>query len=479
MRNWRGWVLLIASALLPGSVQSVLGGRSRAARISLIISLITWLGLLALLIVALVNGTALTGFANGPVRLVVLMVWLIVAGANWVFCMLDAVRRIRVGSLGRRTKPVFLSTALVVSLLVTGGVVWGATTLNSTREVLGNIFAAGPSQKPVDGRYNIALLGSDAGKGRQGVRPDSLSVVSIEVKSGKAVVIGLPRNLQNVPFPKDSPLHKIYPNGYNCGNECLINAVYQQGEEHAKDFKDTDRVSAGVQATEHALEGATGLDIQYYAMIDLKGFEQLINAMGGIRMNSSVRVPISGPIDPKTGQHVKPLGWIEPGKNIKLMGRDALWYARSREFASDYARMQRQRCVQEAMLKQMDPGTVAKRFTKIAKAAPNVVSTDIPQRDVSSFVDLAMKAKKQKMGKLNLTPPAVVPSHPDFAKMHKLVSQSVAKASKSSGSAAGAGSDFDSVQAMGPVGGSGQNLQAAGASADPTGDGKEICSVPK
>ncbi|MCQ9368478.1 LCP family protein [Brevibacterium sp. 91QC2O2] len=475
MRNWRGWLLLICSALLPGSVQSIIGDR-RKARIPLLISLFSWALIVLLIVVALVSQRAVLSFASSALGLIVLMVWLAVAGLNWVLCMLDSVRRIRIDSLGRRTKPTFLAVSLVLVLLVGGGVAWGVNTLNSTRSALGGIFASGPGKKPVDGRYNIALLGSDAGKKRTGVRPDSLSVVSIEVKSGRAVVIGLPRNMQNVPFPDSSPLHAHYPQGYNCGDECLINAVYQEGEEHKDEFPNTDKVPAGVQATEQALSGVTGLDIQYYAMIDLKGFQKLVDAMGGIRLDSNVRVPISNKTNKATGKHYKPLGWIEPGKNIELDGYHALWYARSREFASDYARMTRQRCVQEAMLKQLDPMTVAQRFTKLAAAAPEVISTDIPQNEVGEFVDLATKAKGHKMAKLNLAPPKVVPKHPDFATVHDMVSTAVEKASDKGAQAQGNADalGLDSVQAM--------SARASGAESgggeDPDSDGSEICSVP-
>ncbi|MYM20414.1 LytR family transcriptional regulator [Brevibacterium sp. 5221] len=484
-RNLRGWILLLCSALLPGSAQSVLGARRRA-RLSLTITLGSWALLLGLALWSLFSRRLLLGFGTNPVLIAVLMVWVVIAAANWVLCMLDTVRRIRLVSLGRRTRGGLLAAALVMVLVVCGGTVWGTSMLNSQRALISDVFANGRGVKPVDGRYNIALFGSDAGKGRTGVRPDSLSVVSIDAKTGKSVVIGVPRNLENVPFPDGSEMKKAYPNGFNCGDECLINAVYQAGEQHKKLFSGD--VPAGVQATEQALQGVTGLPIQYYAMIDLKGFQQLIDAMGGITLTSKVRVPISSKVNPATGRHGKPLGWIEPGENIHLDGRSALWYARSREFASDYARMVRQRCVQEAMLKQMDPTTLIGRFQDIAKAAPNVVSTDIPEGQVNMFVDLALKAKSQKMDRLNLTPPLITPSRPDIGKIHSLVGDAIAQAESDAQSA---GSPLnarpDAYEALAPAG-SGQAAAAApagaqdvrAASTSSTGKQKDdasICSV--
>ncbi|WP_220085297.1 LCP family protein, partial [Burkholderia multivorans] len=79
----------------------------------------------------------------------------------------------------------------------------------------------------------------------------------------------------------------------------------------------------------------TGLEVQYYAMVNLKGFENLIDSLGGITLVSGKRVPISSKVNKATGKHGPVKGWIEPGKQ-KLDGYHALGFARSREFSSDY-----------------------------------------------------------------------------------------------------------------------------------------------
>ena len=61
-------------------------------------------------------------------------------------------------------------------------------------------------------RVNIALLGSDAGRDRIGVRTDSMMVVSIDTRTGDALLIGIPRNLENVPIPDGNPLSRLWPN---------------------------------------------------------------------------------------------------------------------------------------------------------------------------------------------------------------------------------------------------------------------------
>ena len=71
----------------------------------------------------------------------------------------------------------------------------------------------------------------------------------------------------------------------------------------------------------------------------------------------------------------------------------------------DYARIQRQQCVQQAMLKQLDPATLLAKFEDIAKAGTKVVESNISSGQLGSFVDLAMKAKGQDVSRLTIGPP--------------------------------------------------------------------------
>ena len=486
-RDVRALLLLLVTAIVPGGVQLLFGHR-RWAKISLSITAISWILAIIAGAIVLISRTFLFTIGTNPFILTFLTIWVPVIAVNWAVCLFDTLRRIRIVTISRKARKRFVAAFCALLLIVVGPLACGTTILNSQRGLMSDLFASGKALKPVDGRYNILLLGSDAGKGRTGIRPDSLSLVSIDAKTGKSVIIGLPRNMENVPFPDDSPLHKHYPQGYNCGDECLLNAVFQQGEQHKDEFEDPK--TAGEQATMDAVSGVTGLEVQYYAMINLKGFENLIDSLGGITLVSGKRVPISSKVDPTTGQHGPVKGWIEPGKQ-KLDGFHALWFARSREFSSDYERMIRQRCVQTAMVKQLDPATVLTRYQSIAKATPGAVSTDIPQSQVDSFVDLALKVKSQKIESVDLTPPRITPSQPDFDVAHQLVADKIEESSKSSEEDKDAfsvpGSDLSAAAGvdagLDPNPGSGPQLLAQGAgdsSADngDEADAKAICYVP-
>ena len=138
-----------------------------------------------------------------------------------------------------------------------------------------------------------------------------------------------------------------------------------------------------------AVEGITGLKINYWAMVNLRGFRELVDAVGGVTLNVRQPIPVgdSATTSPATSQ---------PGTR-KLTGFEALWYARAREGSDDYSRMARQKCVMNAMLDQISPQTMLRNFSKIAEASSEMVSTNLPASEVDSFIDLALKAKCQKI----------------------------------------------------------------------------------
>src|SRR5699024_11709374 len=77
---------------------------------------------------------------------------------------------------------------------------------------------------------NIFLMGRDNGDGREGTRPDTMLVASIDTKTGNAALISVPRNLAFPVFPEGSELAEEWPDGFRPSgdsSEDLINAVWQ------------------------------------------------------------------------------------------------------------------------------------------------------------------------------------------------------------------------------------------------------------
>jgi hypothetical protein len=70
--------------------------------------------------------------------------------------------------------------------------------------------------------------------------------------------------------------------------------------------------------------------------------------------------------------------------------------------------------VQEAMLRQFEPGNIVLKFQAVAAAGKEVVSTDIPQSMLAHFVDLGAKTRELPIEKLNFVPPEFDGVNPDF-----------------------------------------------------------------
>jgi LCP family protein required for cell wall assembly len=292
-----------------------------------------------------------------------------------------------------------------------------------------------------------------------------MTLVSIDADSGRTVMFSFPRNMQNVPFAASSPMHRVFPHGYDCGDSCLLNAVYTYASTH-KGLYPPSVKNPGAQATMDAVAGITGLKVNYYALIDLKGFQGLINAVGGVTIDVKTRVPIGGETTPISG-------YIKPGTQ-HLTGYRALWYARSRTGSSDYDRMARQRCVMTAMLQQLNPETVLLKFNGIASASSKVISTSIPEGDLGTFVDLAIKAKSQKVTSVQFVPPLTVPKHPDFAAIRARVASAVTTAEKPPASSASATSHSSGSASKGS---SASSSAGSGSATGGAVDAKAVCSA--
>ncbi|NEM91327.1 LytR family transcriptional regulator [Galbitalea soli] len=428
----RAWWLVVLNLLIPGSAQ-VLAGNRRLGRFGLGATLVAWALTVILLATWMLARTLVYSVVTSSPVLLIGEAVLVFYAVLWIVLTLDTLRLARLIATPPSARR-FVAGFAVVMLLVTAGTSgYGAYLAGVARGALDGIFSSGQGYAaPIDGRYNVLLLGGDAGPDRTGLRPDSISVVSIDATTGKSTVIGVPRNMQRVPFVKGSPLYKPYPNGYDCGVNCLISFLYTYGEEHPSLYPAAAAhgSSPGIEAMRDAVEGTLGITLQYYVLIDMKGFSDLIDALGGVTIDVTERLPINGGQAPD-GTPINVQGWIEPGVQ-KMNGYTALWYARSRHSTSDYDRMARQRQVQAAILAQFSPATVLTKFQAVANAGKQVVKTDIPQLMLGRFVDLADKARTHKLTQLELVPPTIDEIHPDFAEIRSLVKSALKGATPTS-----------------------------------------------
>lgn len=396
----RSLLLVLVSVIVPGSAQLIAGNR-RFGRIALGV----WLGLVVIagLVLWQVPLTDLARWVVRPAVLTTFKVLAIILALGWVVVIVDAWRLGAPPTLARKHRLTMVAVTVAVAALIATPFVYATNKLTAAHDAVVAMFPSGEVAAASDGRLNILLLGADAGDGRTGVRPDSIMLVSVDVQTGEAAMISLPRNLEKARFAEGTPAAAEFPAGFageGDRSDYMLNATWTYGEENPEMFPGD--AGPGPTAVKQAVEGTLGVNVHYYVAIDLEGFKGLIDALGGItiRVEEDLVMGQSGKI-------------LEAGLK-ELNGSKALWYARSRTGSSDYARMSRQRCVIGAILNEADPATVVTNFEDLAEASESIVTTDIPREDLGNLVGLAAKAKDHDFESLQFVPPLITSADPDF-----------------------------------------------------------------
>ncbi|GAA2169590.1 LCP family protein [Pedococcus bigeumensis] len=424
MRRRRAFTLVLLTLLVPGSAQLVAGRRGLGRFALRVWASLAALAVLVAVVFMLSQSLAIGMLGRGWVLTV--LQWLLAGFAVlWAVLFVDAWRLGRPATLLLTTRRWLTGVTAALLVVTSGGLVYAASSVGAGRDAMSALFQGNEAVGAVDGRYNILMLGADSGRDRVGTRPDSIQLVSIDAKTGSAVTFGFSRDTENINFRPGSTMARLMPQGWNCGDECLLNGLYTWAQDNAAKFP-PGTANPGVLATREAVEALSGLEVQYYVMIDLRGFKKMVDAVGGLDINVKYRTPIGGGTSPI-------VGWIEPGEQ-HLDGFHALWYARSRQGSTNYERMARQRCVMTAMADQLDPQTVLVRFQKIAGASSGLIQTDLPQSELGRFADLAMKTRQHPIRSVNFVPPLMKPWDYDPT----LVTSTVQKTIKASERAAAA-----------------------------------------
>jgi LCP family protein required for cell wall assembly len=396
--------LTALGAIVPGSGYLVAGRRLVGA-----VVLLGWLATIAALVWYFSRGTdAALDFVFDPAAVRVAAVGLGVGLLVWAFVVVTSHRMLR-----PRDRPrlhTVIGNALVVVLLLAGAapIARAAQYAMATADGVDTVFQPNPrsatapqgvsEDDPWAGqdRVNVLLLGGDAGEDRVGVRTDSVILASIDTRTGRTILFSLPRNMMYAQFPEDSPLHDLYPDGFQTGQGDpgfdMLNAIYGQVPLlHPGVLGKSD--NEGADAIKMAVSGSLGVPVDYYLLVNLKGFETVVNALGGITVNINQPVAIGG----NSSAGIPPNRYLQPGPDQKLDGYNALWFARGRYGSDDYQRMDRQRCAINAMVEAADPTTLLTRYLGIVKAGKEIVYTDIPRSIAPDFVSLLLKVKEGKL----------------------------------------------------------------------------------
>lgn len=263
--------------------------------------------------------------------------------------------------------------ALGLVLAGGGGVAYGWQHLNGNIHGT-DVNAALGDDRPAeqhDGAMNILLLGSDSragthgkyGSGISGARADTAMVLHVDKAHKKASVVSIPRDTM-----VDRPACGSTPGAH----QAMFNSSYQVG---------------GPACTVKTVEKMSGVRMDHYLEVDFKGFQKLIDELGGVDITThkAIKDHNSG-LALTAGTH-------------RLKGEQALALVRTRHAVgdgSDLARIQLQQAFVKALIHRADTvdplGDPAKSYG-LADTATKAISADSDLASASKLIGLGKELK--------------------------------------------------------------------------------------
>jgi len=219
--------------------------------------------------------------------------------------------------------------ALVLGMLTLKGVV-GAFQMGNTFSLKQIFFSAVGSAVKMDayGHTNILLIGI-GGEGHDGANlTDTMMVASLNSEDQVVSMISIPRDL--------------YVENDAVGWGTRLNSVYEYVIENTSDPQ------IAMETLEKQIEDILDVDIHYYAKIDFKGFEELVDALGGVTVEVKETIADDAYPAPEGSSVLYDPFYLSAGTQ-ELDGETALKYARSRHNSSDFDRAARQQEVLAAL----------------------------------------------------------------------------------------------------------------------------------
>jgi LCP family protein required for cell wall assembly len=229
--------------------------------------------------------------------------------------------------------------------------------------------SSSPSESPSDGptegpahRLTVLLTGVDFMSGRHHALNDTLMLVSIDLQTGAVAMVSVPRDSAGFPF---------YWGGYAPDN-FKINGLAMAISAGRFGSPDSPMITLA-----NEIGYLVGLTVDYYAEIDMDGFSQLVDLVGGVDINNPRVLD-----DPSTCTYV-------PAGRVHLNGMMALRYVRSRETSNDYYRAGRQQIVMVALEKKLASPAMLPKLGSLLALGGKSIATNFPLKTAKDYVAVA------------------------------------------------------------------------------------------
>lgn len=236
------------------------------------------------------------------------------------------------------------------------------------------------------GRITVLLTGVDKNTDRTQSLTDTLIVVSLEPETGSVSMVSFPRDIADFP---------LAGGGTYRGK---INSLMSWAA------KDPDQFPAGPLPTlANQLSFLLGVQIHYFAAVDLDGFQRLISAVGGVTID--VERPIADPS--YAWLDGAPQGFYLDAGRQTLDARTAMAYVRSRMGAgdNDFTRADRQQQLLLALRAQMlNPSNIG-RLPAVLDAAATTVRTNFPPDRLDDMLSTIQALGVGQIRRVVLQPP--------------------------------------------------------------------------
>jgi len=225
-----------------------------------------------------------------------------------------------------------------------------------------------------NGRINILLLGI-AGVGKPGqFLTDTIMMASLDTKNNRVALLSIPRDLY-VEIPDTQHMRS------------KINSVYQLGLGNSRDDE-----ASGAELIKKTISNITGIDINYYVVMNFDGFKKAIDDIGGVNVMNQRDIYDARYPGPNYSYET-----FELSKGFhQLDGATALKYARERhnDPEGDFGRAKRQQQIMQATKNKIfSAGTMLNVFAvnDLLNTLGDNIKTDINPDEIASFFELTKK----------------------------------------------------------------------------------------
>ena len=254
-------------------------------------------------------------------------------------------------------------------------------------------FQGPPQETPpaASSRINILFTGIDSGHGRDHALTDTMLIASIDPATKAVDMVSFPRDISNF---------KLWDGRTYSGK---LNSLMTYALLHPKEFPD-----GPINTLTKELGYLLGVPIYYYAAINLDGFKQMVDLVGGVTVtyDQDIADP-SYAWEDAAASH----GFYFNAGTHHLDGKTALAFVRSRKADSDFARAARQQILLVALRKELTQPSMLAKIPALLKATAQTVRTDFPAGQAADMIALIRGIDDTTVKRYVLGPP--YSTHPD------------------------------------------------------------------